>query len=129
MSTNNGTNKYKQAIGEALDALSKLVDVLSEGTASKDCPAETSESEAEQVNEEKSVLAQAFSIGTAKANDKQWIVVELKSCEKNLPVFGKQLKTYLVLFGRSVGLLINFGLPALKDGIERVVNHYEEVQR
>lgn len=79
MSTNNGTNKYKQAIGEALDALSKLVDVLSEGTASKDCPAETSESEAEQVNEEKSVLAQAFSIGTAKANDKQWIVVELKS--------------------------------------------------
>ena len=54
------------------------------------------------------------------------VVVELKSCEKNLPVFGKQLKTYLVLFGRPVGLLINFGLPALKDGIERVVNHYEE---
>ena len=57
------------------------------------------------------------------------VVVELKSCEKNLPVFGKQLKTYLVLFGRPVGLLINFGLPALKDGIERVVNHYEEVRR
>lgn len=57
------------------------------------------------------------------------VVVELKSCEKNLPVFGKQLKTYLVLFGRPVGLLINFGLPALKDGIERVVNHYEETKR
>ena len=57
------------------------------------------------------------------------VVVELKSCEKNLPVFGKQLKTYLVLFGRPVGLLINFGLPVLKDGIERVVNHYEEVRR
>ena len=54
------------------------------------------------------------------------VVVELKSCEKNLPVFGKQLKTYLVLYGRPVGLLINFGLPVLKDGIERVVNHYEE---
>ncbi len=57
------------------------------------------------------------------------VVVELKSCEKNLPVFGKQLKTCLVLFGRPVGLLINFGLPALKDGIERVVNHYDEDKR
>ena len=79
MSTNNGTNKYKQAIGEALDALSKLVDVLSEGTASKDSQAETPEAEAESGQEEKSVLAQSVSVGTAKANDKQWIVVELKS--------------------------------------------------
>ena len=68
----------------------------------------------------------AFSIDLLVDNQ---VVVELKSCEKNLPVFGKQLKTYLVLFGRPVGLLINFGLPALKDGIKRVVNHYEEVQR
>ena len=65
----------------------------------------------------------AFSIDLLVDNQ---VVVELKSCEKNLPVFGKQLKTYLVMFGRPVGLLINFGLPALKDGIERVVNHYEE---
>jgi len=87
MSTNNGTNKYKQAIGEALDALSKLVDVLSEGTASKDSQAETPEPEAESGQEEKPVLAQAFSIGTMKANDKQWIVVELKSEDTPVKLF------------------------------------------
>ena len=84
MSTNNGTNKYKQAIGEALDALSKLVDVLSEGTASKDSQAETPEADAESGQEEKPVLAQSFSIGTMKANDKRWIVISMES--ENTPV-------------------------------------------
>lgn len=84
MSTNNGTNKYKQAIGEALDALSKLVDVLSEGTASKDSQAETPEADAESGQEEKPVLAQSLGIGTMKANDKRWIVISMES--ENTPV-------------------------------------------
>jgi GxxExxY protein len=37
-------------------------------------------------------------------------------------LFGKQLLTYLRLSKRKLGLVINFGVPHLKDGIERVVN-------
>ncbi|MBQ3811315.1 MAG: GxxExxY protein [Kiritimatiellae bacterium] len=53
------------------------------------------------------------------------VVVELKSTEQHSAVFAKQLKTYLVLCSKPVGLLINFGQVSLKNGIERVVNHYE----
>ena len=53
------------------------------------------------------------------------VVVELKSCEQQVPVFAKQLKTYLVLCGKEVGLLINFGQISLKNGIERIVNRYK----
>ncbi len=53
------------------------------------------------------------------------VVVELKSCEQHVPVFAKQLKTYLVLCGKPVGLPINFGQTSLRNGIERVVNRYD----
>jgi GxxExxY protein len=53
----------------------------------------------------------------------QQIIVELKSTEQNHPVHGKQLLTYLRLSGKSLGLLINFGLPLLKDGLKRVANN------
>jgi GxxExxY protein len=48
------------------------------------------------------------------------IIVELKSVEKEHPSHKKQLKTYLKLTGKKLGLLINFGAPLIKDGIERV---------
>ena len=50
------------------------------------------------------------------------VIVELKSVAKILPVHIAQLLTYLRLSGLSVGLLINFNVPVLKDGIERRVN-------
>ncbi len=50
------------------------------------------------------------------------VILELKSVEKMLPVYGKQLLTYLRLSGKKLGLLINFGAPVIKDGIKRVVN-------
>lgn len=53
----------------------------------------------------------------------QHIVVELKSTEQNHPVHGKQLLTYLRLSGKPLGLLINFGLPLLKDGLRRVAHN------
>ena len=53
------------------------------------------------------------------------VVVELKSTEQHSAVFAKQLKTYLVLCEKSVGLLINFGQISLRNGIERIVNRYE----
>lgn len=50
------------------------------------------------------------------------VIVELKSTEQPHPVHKKQVKTQLKLSGLPVGLLINFGLETLKEGIERIVN-------
>ena len=50
------------------------------------------------------------------------VLVELKSVEKLAPVHKKQLLTYLRLTNKKLGLLINFGAPLIKDGIERIVN-------
>ena len=50
------------------------------------------------------------------------VIVELKAIEKVLPVHKKQLMTYLKLSGLKLGLLVNFNVGLIKDGIERVVN-------
>ena len=52
------------------------------------------------------------------------LIVELKSVETIHPVHPKQLLTYLRLMNLSLGLLINFGAPLLKDGLKRVVNNH-----
>lgn len=49
------------------------------------------------------------------------VVVELKTVESVLPVHEAQLLTYLKLTGIRVGLLINFNVPVLKNGIYRRV--------
>jgi GxxExxY protein len=49
------------------------------------------------------------------------LVVELKAVEKLLPVHDAQLLTYLRLTRTKVGLLINFNVPVLKDGIKRMI--------
>lgn len=54
------------------------------------------------------------------------VMVELKSVEKNLPVFVKKLNTQLRLSHKKLGLLINFGEAYLKDGIVRVVNGLQD---
>lgn len=51
-------------------------------------------------------------------------VVELKCAERNAPVHAKQLTTYLRLMGLPLGLLMNFGLPTFKAGIQRIANDY-----
>ncbi|MDZ8117400.1 GxxExxY protein [Pontiella agarivorans] len=50
------------------------------------------------------------------------VIVELKSVEKTLPIHEAQLITYLKLSGKKVGLLINFNVSHLKDGITRRFN-------
>jgi GxxExxY protein len=50
------------------------------------------------------------------------VVVELKSVEKLAPVHSKQLLTYLRLMNLPVGLLLNFGASAMKEGLHRIVN-------
>lgn len=49
------------------------------------------------------------------------VVVELKAVTEISPVHESQLLTYLKLTKRHVGLLINFHVPVLKDGISRMV--------
>jgi len=51
----------------------------------------------------------------------QPVIVELKSCEALLPLHESQLLSYLRLSGLRVGLLINFNVTRLKDGIIRRV--------
>ena len=64
-------------------------------------------------------------LGTAYRMDfvvEKTVVVEVKAIERVLPIHRQQLLTYLRLSGYPVGLLINFNVPVLKDGIVRVVN-------
>lgn len=55
-----------------------------------------------------------------------WVVVELKAAEALLPVHEAQLLTYLKLSGVSVGLLVNFHVPVLRQGIKRLVNRFPD---
>ena len=50
------------------------------------------------------------------------VILELKACEIVQPIHEAQLLTYLKLTGIKVGLLINFNVPVLKEGIKRIVN-------
>jgi len=54
------------------------------------------------------------------------VVVELKTIDKLSSIHDAQLLTYMKLTESSVGLLINFNVPVLKDGIRRkVLNHVD----
>ena len=50
------------------------------------------------------------------------VIVELKSVDAIAPVHQAQIISYVKLSGRSLGLLINFNVAHLKDGIKRFVN-------
>jgi GxxExxY protein len=52
----------------------------------------------------------------------EMVVVEIKSVDAVSPVHQAQLLSYLKLSGKSLGLLINFNVVHLKDGIKRFVN-------
>jgi GxxExxY protein len=50
------------------------------------------------------------------------LIVELKAVDALKPVHEVQLVTYLKLADKPIGLLINFNVPVLKDGIKRRIN-------
>ena len=54
------------------------------------------------------------------------IILELKSCEKIEPIHKAQLLTYLKLSGLRLGLILNFNVPFLRDGIVRIANDLKE---
>ena len=51
------------------------------------------------------------------------VIVEIKSIEAIAPVHRKQLLTYLRITDKRLGLLINFNVELIKNGITRVVNN------
>ena len=54
------------------------------------------------------------------------IIVEIKSVEKIVPIHKAQLLSYLKLTHCKLGLLINFNVELLKDGLVRVVNDFPD---
>src|SRR3978361_162500 len=54
------------------------------------------------------------------------VIVEIKSVLEVSPLHNKQLLTYLKLTDKRLGLLINFNVSLIKDGIHRVVNGLED---
>lgn len=50
------------------------------------------------------------------------VIVEIKALETIAPVHKRQLLTYLKLADKRLGLLINFNVALIKDGITRIVN-------
>ena len=51
------------------------------------------------------------------------VILELKSIESLAEVHYKQVQTYLKLTGLKLGLLVNFNVPLIKDGIHRIVDN------
>ncbi|MCK4476282.1 MAG: GxxExxY protein [Methanophagales archaeon] len=57
------------------------------------------------------------------------VIVEVKAVDHLAPIHKAQLLSYLRLSGCKVGLLINFNVKVLKDGIRRVVNDFPDSPR
>ena len=49
------------------------------------------------------------------------VIVELKAVDPLIPIYEAQLMTYLKLSGCKLGLLLNFNVKVLKDGIKRII--------
>jgi GxxExxY protein len=54
------------------------------------------------------------------------VIVEIKAVEQLLPIHDAQLLSYLRLSGKKVGLLLNFHVRILKQGIRRLVNEFPD---
>ena len=50
------------------------------------------------------------------------VLIELKACEQILPIHRAQTLTYIKLSNLKLGLLINFNVPLIKNGIIRIIN-------
>jgi GxxExxY protein len=55
------------------------------------------------------------------------LIVEVKSVDRLMPVYGKQVLTYLRLTKQPLGVLLNFGGATFREGIRRIVNNHTDV--
>ena len=56
------------------------------------------------------------------------VIVEVKAVENLIPVHSAQLLSYLRLSGKPLGLLINFNVPLLRDGVRRIANQCADLR-
>jgi len=54
------------------------------------------------------------------------VIVEIKAVERLAPIHDAQLLSYLRISGKRVGLLVNFHVRVLKDGLKRIVNEFPD---
>jgi GxxExxY protein len=54
------------------------------------------------------------------------VIVEIKAIERLAPIHDAQLLSYLRLSNKRVGLLLNFHVRVLKDGLKRIVNEFPD---
>src|SRR5687767_3312765 len=52
------------------------------------------------------------------------VILEVKTVERLIAIHDAQLLSYLKMSGLRVGLLMNFHVPVLKNGLKRIVNNY-----
>ncbi|MEK7723742.1 MAG: GxxExxY protein [Acidobacteriota bacterium] len=52
------------------------------------------------------------------------VIIEIKAVEKILPVHEAQILSYLKLYNKKLGLLLNFHVPVLKNGMKRIANNF-----
>jgi len=57
------------------------------------------------------------------------VIVEIKAVDRLAPIHQAQMLSYLKLSGCKVGLLINFNVKMLKDGVRRIVNDFPDTLR
>ena len=50
------------------------------------------------------------------------VIIEVKAVERMDPLFKAQLYTYLKLTGKRLGILVNFNVRLIKDGIDRIIH-------
>jgi GxxExxY protein len=56
------------------------------------------------------------------------VIIELKAVEQLAPIHTAQLLTYLKLSGRTLGSLVNYNTPLIKQGIKRIANNHTQTQ-
>ncbi len=66
-------------------------------------------------------LGKAYEIDPLVENE---IIIETKASDGITPIFMAQVITYLKLYNKNLGYLINFNVPLLKDGFKRVVYQF-----
>jgi len=54
------------------------------------------------------------------------VIIELKAVEQLAPIHQAQIMTYLKLSDKTLGFLINFNVPLIKQGIRRIANQFNE---
>lgn len=126
--------EINQLSGEVLDSAMKVHSALGPGlleSAYEACLAHELESRGLQVKRQvnQPLIYNNISLDVGYRLDllvEDRLIIELKVQEKILPIHEAQLLSYLKLSNKQLGLILNFKVLHLRDGIKRIVNKLKE---